>query len=53
MIEYTSLILNGYTTKPFLDAALKELTESGYTLIPVVIRGDILIFERNKLKDEN
>lgn len=42
--EYQSVVLNGYTTKFFLDKALNELAEKGF-VIHSTIMGNIIILE--------
>jgi hypothetical protein len=49
--EYESIVLNGYTTKPFLDKALKELTDKGFQ-ISCTIMGNMLIMEREVQKEQ-
>jgi len=51
MKEYASVVLNGYTTKFFLDKALNELAKEGYT-IHSTIMGNIIILEREDLEIE-
>ncbi len=43
--EYESIVCNGYTTKKFLDLALKELTDKGYTFTTTFM-GNMIIMER-------
>lgn len=50
--EYKSLIINGYVTDSFLNKSLEDLVSQGYQLVLLTVRGNILLFERDK-KDDN
>ncbi len=50
--EYQSIVCNGYTTKKFLDIALKELTDQGFTFTTSFM-GNMIIMERDNDKDSN
>jgi hypothetical protein len=45
--EYKSIVVDAFHSDVTLDRRLKEMTDAGYTLVPVTFRGNVMIFERD------
>ena len=51
MKEYKVIVLNGYTTKFFLDKALNELAIEGF-IIHSTVMGNIIILEKEVASED-
>jgi len=47
--EYRAVVVDAFHSDLTLDRKLKEMTDQGYTIIPVTFRGNVIIFERDVL----
>lgn len=47
--EYKAVVVDAFHSDITLDRKLKEMTDQGYTIIPVTFRGNVMIFERDVL----
>ena len=52
MKEYKAVVVDAFHSDLTLDRKLKEMTDQGYTIIPVTFRGNVMIFEREATNSE-